>query len=205
MKTKKINNAKIIATKLFTVVLVFTTLAFNDIKQQQIDYSLARVNKTNNKLAFFWNEPVNEYEDSFTFKNTIENINCISPQQLLDATVKNANIEAANQGRIYDAVIVGTSDRDMAITWKDKSKDNAIARVKKNEGKLVFIECEPVVNYDIIGKYSVSGVGQQLLLGTCPSHQEKIDKIIKKATKEKLSFDGVVYGSSKNDVAIKFK
>ena len=175
------------------------------IHQTQTDYALGRVNKTNSKLFFYWNEPINEYEIAFTFKNIIENINCKSPQQVIDASVKNGNEEAANQGKIYDAIILGTSDRDMAITWKDKSKDNAIARVKKNEGKLVFIECEPLINYDIVGKYNISGVGQQILIGTCPGHQEKVDKLIKKAGKDKLDFDGVMYGSSKNDLAIKFK
>lgn len=202
-KTNKVS--KIFGLFAIASGLIFLNVAFTTNKKQQTDYSLARVNKTNNKLAFFWNEPVNEYEVAFTFKNSIGNFNCKSPQQVIDASVKNANIEAANQGKIYDALIFGTSDRDMAIIWKDKSKDNAIARVKKNEGKFVFVECEPLANYDVISKYDVSGVGQQILLGSCPGHQQKVDKIIKKATKENLNFDGVMYGSSKNDLAIKFK
>lgn len=190
---------------IFGLVIVAITLVIFSFRQTQTDYALGRTNKTNNKLVFYHNEPINEYEVAFTFKNSIENFNCLSPQELIAESIKNANVEAANQGRIYDALIIGTSDRDMAITWKDKSKDNAIARVKKNEGKLVFIECEPLTNYDIVGKYNISGVGQQLLLGTCPSHQEKVDKLIKKAGKDKSGFDGVIYGSSKNDLAIKFK
>lgn len=191
---------------LVIVATTFVTLAFRQTQlQPQTDYAFGRVNKTNNKLVFFWNEPVNEYEVAFTFKNAIENFNCKSPQQVIDASITNANAEAAQQGRIYDAIILGTSDRDLAITWKDKSKDNAIARVKKNEGKLVFIECEPSTNYDIAGKYNISGVGQQILLDSCPTHQENVDKLIKKAGKDKLDFDGVMYGSSKNDLAIKFK
>lgn len=191
------------------LTIVATVLAISSFRstqtQTQTDYALARANKTNNKLAFFWNEPINEYEVAFTFKNSIENFNCKSPQQVIDASIKNANAEAAQQGRIYDAIILGTSDRDMAITWKDKSKDNAICRVKRNEGKYVYIECEPLANYDIVGKYNISGIGQQILLGSCPGHQEKCDKLIKKAVKDKLDFDGVMYGSSKNDLAIKFK
>jgi hypothetical protein len=191
----------------FTVFALLTTIfSFRTISNQtQKDFALARVNKTNNKLAFFWNEPISEYDVAFTFKNSIENFNCKSPQEVIDASIKNANIEAAQQGRIYDAIILGTSDRDIAITWKDKTKDNAICRVKRNEGKYVFIECEPIADYNIAGKYNIAGVGQQILLGTCPGHQEKCDKIIKKANKDKLDFDGVMYGSSKNDLAIKFK
>jgi len=193
---KKINLIMII------IASIFATLSFS---QTQIDYALGRVNKTNNKLVFLWNEPINEYEISFTFNNPIENMFCKSPQQIIDGSLINANIESAQQGRMYDAIILGESARDMAIIWKDKSKDNAIARVKKNEGKYVFIDCEPVTNYDISGKYNVSGAGQKILLGTCPSYQEKIDKLIKKANKEKLNFDAVIFGSSQNDLVIKFK
>ena len=181
---------------------IFATLSF---RQTQIDYALGRVNKTNNKLVFLWNEPINEYEIAFTFNNPIENMFCKSPQQIIDGSLINANIESAQQGRMYDAIILGESARDMAIIWKDKSKDNAIARVKKTEGKYVFIDCEPITNYDIAGKYNVNGVGQQVLLGTCPTYQEKIDKLLKKANKEKLNFDAVLFGSSQNDLAIKFK
>jgi len=191
-------------TTLIIVIIasIFATFSF---RQMQIDYALGRVNKTNNKLVFLWNEPINEYEIAFTFHNPIENMFCKSPQQIIDGSLINANIESAQQGRMYDAIILGESARDMAIIWKDKSKDNAIARVKKTEGKYVFIDCEPVTNYDIAGKYNVSGVGQQLLLGTCPTYQEKIDKLLKKANKEKLNFDAVLFGSSQNDLAIKFK
>jgi hypothetical protein len=171
----------------------------------QNDYSLGRVNKTNNKLVFFWNEPINDYDISFTFKNSIENFHCKSPQQLIDASLTNANSEAAVQGRLYDALVFSKSDRDMAIIWKDKAKDNAIARVKKTDGKLVFIECEPINDYEIVGKYDVSGVGQQLLIGTCPTHNQKIDKLIKKSEKDKLDYDAIMYGSSKHDLAVKFK
>ncbi len=193
------------AVLILVATMCLLAASFTKNKNQQTDYALARTNKVNNKLAFYLCEPTNEYEVSFTFKNVIHNFNCLSPEQILNASVQNANTEAANQGRVYDAIILGTSERDMAITWKDKSKDNAIARVKKNEGKLVFIECEPLASYDVAGKYNVSGVGQQLLTGTCPSQDEKIAKIIKKADKEKLNYDGVMYGSSKNDLAIKFK
>ncbi|MBE7443699.1 MAG: hypothetical protein HS119_14725 [Flavobacteriales bacterium] len=188
------------------LVIVTTTLVTLSFRQTQTDYSLARVSKLNNKLVFLWSEPVNDYETAFTFENHIQNYNCLSPEQVCIESIKNANAEAANQGKIYDAIVtVNGSPRDMAITWKDKSKDNAIARVKKNEGKLVFVQCEPLANYDIAGKYNISGVGQQIMLGSCPTHQQKIDKLIKKAGKDKLDFDGVMYGSSKNDLAIKFK
>lgn len=200
MKTKIRKTVTVIAiTAISAVTLNFTA------KKQQTDNSLARVKKTNNKLFFFRNEPVNDYEISFTFVNQIENMNCKNPQEIINESIKNANIEAANQSRFYDAIIFGTGERDMAITWKDKTKDNAIARANKVEGVLFFVECEPLTKYDIASKFDVSGVGQQLLLGTCPTFDEKITKLMRKATKSKVPYDALLYGSSTNDMSIKFK
>lgn len=190
---------------IITIVISSISLILLSFRQTPTENNLARTNKTSNKLVFFWSEPINAYEVAFTFKNSIDNFNCKSPQQVIDASISNANAEAAQQGRIYDAIIIGTSDRDMAINWNDKTKDNAICRVKRNEGKFVYIECDPINDYAIMGKYNISGVGQQVVFGTCPSHQQKVDNLLKKAGKDKLDFDGVMYGSSKNDLIIKFK
>ena len=187
--------------KLILTVVLFTTLS---LCQAQTDFALGRVNKNNNKLVFYYNEPVNEYEVAFTFENEIANLYCLTPASVCSESVKNANYEAGNQSRLYDAIILGAG-RDQAIIWKDKTKDNAIARVKKQEGKLFFVECEPLANYDIVEKYNVSGVGQQILLGSCPTTQAKIDKLLKKAGKDKKDYDAILYGSSKNDMTIKFK
>mgnify|MGYP007054529212 CR=1 FL=1 len=69
-----------------TMILI---LSFN--QKQTIDKSFARVGKINNKFAFFWNEPINDYEVAFTFENIIPNYNCSSPRQILDHSLNNAN------------------------------------------------------------------------------------------------------------------
>jgi len=175
--------------------LVLLTLAFTSQKQSN-DKSLAQVNKTNNKYIFFYSEPVAEYEIAFTFVNTIENINSLSPQEMFNESIKNANIESANHSKFYDAIIIGNSDRDMAISFKTKGKDDSIAKVKKIEGILIFAECEPITLYEIVEKHNVSGMG---------SHEKKINKLIKRSESSKKPFDAIIYGSSKNDLSIKFK
>lgn len=187
-------------------MLTSITLILASFKIGQNDTNLARISKINNKLVFLWNEPLNDYETAFTFENLIPNYECLSPEKICIETIKNANIEAANQSKIYDAIVcVNGSPRDLAITWKDKTKDNAIARAKKQEGKIIFTECQPTTNYSVVGKYNVSGNGQRILLGSCPSHQSCIDKLLKKANKDKLDYDAVMYGSTKYDLVIKFK
>ena len=191
----------LVTTLIMTMILI---LSFN--QKQTIDKSFARVGKINNKFAFFWNEPINDYEVAFTFENIIPNYNCSSPRQILDHSLNNANKEAANQNKLFDGIIIAPSTkRDLAIVFKDKTQDNAIARVNRNEGKFLFIECEPLTDYDVVGKYNVSGVGRAALTGNCPTLQRKIDNLIKKGTKAKLEFDAVIFGSSKNDLVIKLK
>lgn len=166
----------------------------------QKDYSLARVSKINNKLVFLWSEPTTDYEIAFTFKNGIPNYDCLSPEGISIRSIENANMEAVNQGKLYDAIITQDgSSRDLAIIWTDKTKDNDIARVKKNEGKLVFVQCEPLADYEIVDKCVLDRSG------SCPTHQQKIDKLVKKATNKKNDADAVIYGSTKYDFVIKFK
>jgi hypothetical protein len=107
------------------LIFLFTISTFS-VLHAQTDNALARVEKNNTKLVFFYNEPINDYEQAFTFENKIENLYCLTPNEVFAATIKNANIEAANQSKLFDAIILNPAGRDMAIIWKDKSKDNAL-------------------------------------------------------------------------------
>lgn len=184
-------------------------------KSTETEKGLARANKTNNKVIFFYSEPTAEYETQFTFRNSIENINCKSTQEIINEALKSANTESANQNRLYDAIIIGKSERDIAITFKNKGKDeNSIARVSKTEGKYVFIECEPIGEYEMVDKHKPTTFGGNFLNAlaaseggkkTCPSLQDKIETLIKKSEKAKKPYDGIMYGSGSNDLSIKFK
>jgi hypothetical protein len=163
------------------------------------DKSAARVNTYNGKQFFFWNEPTTQYEVAFTFQNVIYNYECANPSMIIQASLQNANAEAGNQNKLYDAIILGNGTaRDMAIVWKDKSADNSIARVKRTEGYYVFVDCEPQNDYSISYKYAINS--------GCVGVQGSVDKLIKKATKKlKGKFDAVIVGSSRVDLAISFK
>lgn len=173
--------------------------------QTQTDNSLARANKVNGRLVFYHNEPVNAYEVAFTFKDGIQNFDCNTVDKNMDACVNNANMESGQQGRLYDAVIIGTNNRDMAITFTDKTKDNAITRVKREGGVWLFLGCEPLSNYDVINKLDVSVNIWKMLKGQCPSWEEKIEKLLKKAGKQKNACDAIIIGDVKYDYLIKFK
>jgi len=192
------------------IVLVFSLTILSMISNAQssnLDNTLARVIKVNNKPIFYWNEPINDYEVAFKFLDTtgLRRANCMSLQEIVNIAIKNANIEAINQEKIYDAIIIGQGNtRDMAITFKDKSKDNMITRASKCQGKLVFLACEPLLNYEVQYKDAV-GKGSEAWYGYCPDTQAKIDKLIKRTEKKRIEYDGVIIGLSEKDMAIKFK
>ena len=80
-------------------------------------------------------------------------------------------------------------------------KDYGLARVTKASGKWIFIRCEPVNDYDVA--FEVSPWGS-------PKNPEEIANLlvtdaIKVGKKKKIDFDGIVIGSAKKDIAIKFK
>lgn len=182
---------------------ILMLLALCTLLSEDKDYALAKAPKLNNKLVFYHNEPVEEYEVVFTFENIIPNVVCNNAQQNSDVSLRNANSEAANQGRLFDAIIVGANtNRDIAITWKDKSKDNSVARVSRVEGVYLFVGCEPINNYEVVFKKDVSSTG--VMLGMCLDDNKMAANLMKAAAKKKIEFDAVLIGNSKNDMVIKF-
>lgn len=173
--------------------------------QTSNDNALARVSKINGHAVFYHNEPVSNYEVAFTFKNSIRNFDCNTVESNMDAAVKNANMEAGEQMKLYDALIIGSSDRDIAVTFTDKTKDNSIARVKREGGVLLFLGCEPLSGYNIVKKIDVSGEAWKMVSGQCPTWESKIEKILKKVDRKKNACDAIILGDTKWDFLIKFK
>lgn len=164
--------------------------------------ALARASKINGKLVFYQNEPVNGYEIAFTFKNVIKNIDCNTLQENMNIGIKNANYEAGQQGRLYDALIIGKGERDIAITFNDKTKDNSITRVSREGGIMLFLGCEPLNKYNIIKKLEVFPWKSKR--GKCPTWNEKVDVLLKKSDRKKNNCDAIIIGDTKYNLLVKF-
>lgn len=82
-------------------------------------------------------------------------------------------------------------------------KDYSLARVSKVSGKYIFLNCEPIQDYDVV--YELSG----FTLGHFNSPNEIVNYVVKIAKKredkEGKEYDALIIGSSKYDLAIKFK
>ena len=85
----------------------------------------------------------------------------------------------------------------------NETKDYSLARVSKMSGKYVFMQSEPINDYDVV--YELKGVA----FSDFESPTEIADFVLKRARKmedkEQKPYDAVIVGSNKVDLAIKFK
>lgn len=81
--------------------------------------------------------------------------------------------------------------------------DKGLARVEKKSGKYIFLECEPLAEYDVAFDVKASTGGAWQLSDYAETALKRATKI---ADNEKKSFDGIIIkGGQKADIAVKFK
>jgi hypothetical protein len=93
----------------------------------------------------------------------------------------------------------------MAFTFTQE-KDNALSRVQKMSGKHVFMYSEPINEYDVAFEVKSPGIAWSSPEATPDGIANFVIKKAMKISKEQnKEFDGVIIGSGKIDIAIKFK
>lgn len=89
------------------------------------------------------------------------------------------------------------------LAAKVEPADKSLARVEKKTGKLVFMECEPVAEYEVAFRFSIPLAGVEQL---SDFPERSIKKATKISEKEHKDFDAIVIKSGqREDIAIKFK
>ena len=91
------------------------------------------------------------------------------------------------------------------IGFAQNNTDFSLAKVNKVSGKYVFLNCEPVNDYEVIYEVKVTPVHTAQV-----SSLDKISNIVlKKAFKMKKKqgedFDAIIIGNSRVDLAVRFK
>lgn len=183
--------------------------AKNDLKNSPSSVDIGRLVSVGGKYVFINSVPIAKYEVVFTFSNLMDFQDLANPTKTKEKSLNNANIEAANQGRIYDAVICQLGvERDMAIRFTDPSEEKSFCRVSKINGVLAFVGCEPVMSYTTTGIfYSVHESGTNSLFGNYQaSYDFFCNKAIDWGRKKRLDFDAIIYHNSLkgNDLLVKF-
>ncbi len=182
----------------FIISLVTTLIVFAASGQ---DKGLAKVEKLQNRYVFFYNEPVAEYETAFSFKVEYPSdmTECPSIGNMAKYAIKSAIMESGYQNQSFDAIIIGTDERDVAIRFTDKAnaEDLYLARVNRERGKYVFVFAEPAGDYEYVEDIFYS-LQDNLLGGGCYGHNDVASSILVKAMrregrKKSIKFDAVVY------------
>jgi uncharacterized protein (DUF608 family) len=128
------------------ITVLLLTIALFSFTNTNEDKDLCKVNKYSGKYVFWMCEPVAEYEEVFTVKATVSA--CSKQTSQSESVVKEAIVQSSLSKIEFDAVIVGTTERDVAIKFKNTTGDKSIGKVKKINGVHVFIDCIPVNKYN---------------------------------------------------------
>ena len=85
-------------------------------------------------------------------------------------------------------------------------KDNSLAKVQKLSGRYVFINCEPVSEYEVAFEFKAFALNTGNIAGPTKLASFCMSKAIKESKKlGGKEFDAIVVGQQKYDIAIKFK
>ncbi|MEM9984998.1 MAG: hypothetical protein AAF804_07860, partial [Bacteroidota bacterium] len=124
----------------------------------QADEGLARVYKINGKEAYILSEPLRSYEVVFDVGTGLKAASILTAGLVNEGVsakaaqfVRKIQEEAEAQGIEYDAVIYASGKSAAAITFTDDNKDQAgLARVKEIDGVEIYIQSEPLKEYEIL-------------------------------------------------------
>lgn len=91
----------------------------------------------------------------------------------------------------------------MSLIIKEQSKDYSLAKVMKIEDKYVFLNAEPVQEFEVVYQILTYKTGSYNNLDHIANYVMGL--ALRKQKKEGKEFDAIIVGSTKYDIAIKFK
>lgn len=95
----------------------------------------------------------------------------------------------------------------LAMNTSTQDKDYSLGRVERKSGKFIFLNCEPINNYDVAFLVEIKFVWSESQINTMDKMTNTIlNKAFKISEKENKEFDALIINSGQNkDLAIKFK
>lgn len=183
-------------SKIFKLMMLLLLVSSAMATAQTIDKALGRVEKVNGVYVFTDSEPASKYEilDRVKVHITWSGQYNEVRDKLVKKTLKD-----------YPKCEAIVCDNPAIVMQYDPSvadSDKALARVRKVNGLLVFTDCEPINEYDIVERESAT-------FGFSSDYDSIRNKLIKKAIKDYPDADGVILqfktGGTDRAVVIKFK
>lgn len=163
---------------LFALILSITLLShtsYND------DKDLCKVNKYSGKYVFWMCEPIVEYEEVFSVNASVSA--CETQTSQSENVVKEAIVQSSLSKIEFDAVIVGNTERDVAIKFKESTEDKSIGKIKRINGVSVFIDCTPHSKYTREKRVKKFRAVSTMTGNVCSMSYKVAEKITKKGAK----------------------
>jgi len=122
---------------------------------------------------------------------------------IIDAGVQAAVYESGLQQRPFDAIIIQAGSRDQAIKFRDNvpQADRALATVSKNQGKLVFLFCEPVTDYTVVKTEGISWYNHAF--GGAFYTFAKVQENLLKTAKKDDRIEAILFGETASYISFK--
>lgn len=89
----------------------------NSFAQNEKDYSLSRAQKITGKYVFMYSEPIEKYEIVFDIQVIFTWSSLNTTTKIADAVYRAANRKSKRKGLEYDAIIIGSTSKDIAIKF----------------------------------------------------------------------------------------
>jgi len=162
----------------------------------------ARATQAQGKYIFCYSTPTAPYDVAFSFSWPLQPSQNMTLSTVMGQCVTAALVEAGSQLKPFDAVIIQAGQRDLAIKFRDgvPPEQRALATAPRQQGKLVFMFCEPVADYEVVktegvswynhafgGDYYTMGHVQENLLKTAKKN-ERIEAVLIGETATFISF-----------------
>lgn len=101
--------------------------------------------------------------------------------------------------KIVTGLVLGTALLLVAGFTLQQEKDYSLSRAQRISGKLVFMNSEPLQEYEVVFQV------KPFYMGSPETPHELAEPVVKKAINERQDFDAIIMNVGKRHIAVKFK
>jgi len=200
----KLKNLNIMKKIVF--FLLISLLTFNLLKSQEENKGLSTVNKIKFKEVYVYSEPIRSYEIVGEVYSMASQLLTVTSQVIEDIPNMKSMIDnlvslcitKEQKGKVknFDGIITYDGYIAYLIKFKDENTEKSgLGRVKKLYNKDIYVMCEPLVSYEIIGE--VAAKKEQIL-----SADQSIDTFMKILIENTIRIMNVYYPDLTYDAII---
>lgn len=163
----------------------------------------ARVGQAQGKYVFCYTQPVAAYDVAFTYQATYTPSQSMTLNTIIAGELTSALTEAGAQLKAFDAILIQPGARDVAIKFRDDvpQDQRALATVPRQEGKELYLFCEPLATYDVVKTEGISWYNHAF--GGAYYSFARVEENLLKTAKKSENVDAILFGETATYVRFK--